>query len=60
MTERHPTYSAELEALLLTMTHKQAMFCREYVIDWNATQAAKRAGYQNDRSNTEVFRSWKL
>jgi len=28
-----------------TLTDKQEAFCREYVIDWNATQAAIRAGY---------------
>jgi phage terminase small subunit len=27
------------------MTDKQIAFCREYVKDWNATQAATRAGY---------------
>lgn len=28
-----------------TMTNKQEMFCREYLVDLNATQAAIRAGY---------------
>ncbi|MCD8566600.1 MAG: terminase small subunit [Alphaproteobacteria bacterium] len=28
-----------------TLTEKQAEFCREYLIDFNATQAAIRAGY---------------
>ena len=27
------------------LTTKQEMFCREYIIDFNATQAAIRAGY---------------
>ena len=27
------------------LTHKQDIFCREYIIDYNATQAAIRAGY---------------
>lgn len=27
------------------MTDKQQRFCEEYVVDWNATQAAIRAGY---------------
>ncbi len=45
MTERHATYSTELEALLEQMTPKQSLFCREYFIDLNATQAAIRAGY---------------
>ena len=29
------------------LNDKQEKFCREYVIDFNATQAAKRAGYSN-------------
>ncbi|WP_210506704.1 terminase small subunit [Pantoea ananatis] len=29
----------------MTLTDKQEMFCREYLIDLNATQAAIRAGY---------------
>ncbi len=27
------------------LTDKQEMFCREYVVDWNATRAAIAAGY---------------
>lgn len=27
------------------LTAKQEMFCREYLVDFNATQAALRAGY---------------
>lgn len=27
------------------LTDKQKIFCQEYVIDWNATRAAKAAGY---------------
>jgi len=30
------------------LTDKQEMFCREYVIDWNATRAAIAAGYSED------------
>ena len=29
----------------MALTGKQEMFCREYLIDLNATQAAIRAGY---------------
>ncbi len=32
-------------ALMTALTPKQAAFCREYLIDLNATAAAKRAGY---------------
>lgn len=27
------------------LTEKQKIFCREYILDWNATRAAKAAGY---------------
>ena len=30
------------------LTDKQRRFCEEYVIDWNATRAAKAAGYSED------------
>ncbi len=45
MTARHPTYSPEMEDMLSDMTGKQAMFCREYVIDWNGKRSAIAAGY---------------
>jgi len=32
----------------MALTDKQEMFCREYLIDWNATQAAIRAGYSDN------------
>lgn len=37
----------------MKLTDKQARFCREYVIDLNATQAAIRAGY-NERSARQI------
>lgn len=33
------------------LTAKQAMFCKEYLIDLNATQAAIRAGYSEKTAN---------
>ena len=30
------------------LTEKQEMFCKEYLVDLNATQAAIRAGYSED------------
>jgi len=33
------------EVLTSGLTKKQEMFCREYLVDYNATQAAIRAGY---------------
>ncbi len=32
----------------MSLTDKQEMFCREYLIDLNATQAAIRAGYSDN------------
>lgn len=35
----------------MTLTDKQEMFCREYLIDLNASQAAIRAGYSAKTAN---------
>lgn len=35
----------------MALTDKQEMFCREYLIDLNATQAAIRAGYSGKTAN---------
>ena len=35
----------------IKLTPKQEMFCREYLIDLNATQAAIRAGYSENTAN---------
>ncbi|WP_337022536.1 MULTISPECIES: terminase small subunit [unclassified Pantoea] len=35
----------------MSLTDKQEMFCREYLIDLNATQAAIRAGYSQKTAN---------
>jgi phage terminase small subunit len=35
----------------MALTDKQDMFCREYLIDLNATQAAIRAGYSDKTAN---------
>ncbi len=32
----------------MSLTDKQKVFCKEYIIDFNATQAAIRAGYSED------------
>lgn len=36
------------------MTEKQKLFCNEYLIDLNATQAAIRAGYSEKYAHTNV------
>ncbi len=38
------------------MTSKQLQFCREYLVDLNATQAAVRAGYSASTANREGTR----
>lgn len=35
---------------------KQKIFCEEYIIDFNATQAAIRAGYSNKTANEQAAR----
>jgi phage terminase small subunit len=32
----------------IKLTEKQKLFCKEYIIDFNATRAAKAAGYSED------------
>lgn len=44
-SERYARYDAELEALLSELKPRQAIFCREYFIHFNATQACIVAGY---------------
>jgi phage terminase small subunit len=44
-SDRYARYDAELESLLAELSHKQRLFCREYFIHFNATQAAVIAGY---------------
>jgi phage terminase small subunit len=40
----------------MALTDKQKMFCREYLIDLNATQAAIRAGYSAKTANEQGAR----
>lgn len=37
-----------------SLTDKQEMFCREYIVDLNATQAAIRAGYSENSANEQA------
>lgn len=41
----------------MALTDKQEMFCREYLIDLNATQAAIRAGYSAQTANRTASES---
>ncbi len=34
----------------MKLTEKQKLFCKEYLVDWDATQAAIRAGYDPGRA----------
>lgn len=45
LKERTDFDNMTLEELKAVMTKKQQLFCEEYLIDLNGTQAAKRAGY---------------
>jgi len=40
----------------MALTDKQEMFCREYLIDLNATQAAIRAGYSEKTAQEQASR----
>lgn len=44
-SERYAKFDPELEALLSNMKPSHQLFCREYFIHFNATQAAIVAGY---------------
>ena len=37
-----------LDELKAKLTEKQRIFCHEYIVDWNATRSAKKAGYSED------------
>lgn len=39
-----------------TLTPQQELFCQEYIIDYNGTQAAKRAGYSDKTAAVQVSR----
>lgn len=39
----------------MKLTAKQERFCREYIVDLNATQAAKRAGYSSRRPSEQAY-----
>ena len=59
VTETSPraTYAkmdSELECLLSELTPKQELFCREYFITLNATDACARAGYKGTRKTLSV------
>lgn len=59
-SERYAKFDPQLEDLLAELTPKQALFCREYMIDLNATQAAKRAGYKGNNKTLSVVGSENL
>lgn len=49
------TYDPELESLLSELTPKQELFCREYFVSLNATDAAVKAGYGNTRESASAI-----
>lgn len=40
----------------LKLTGKQERFCQEYIVDYNATKAAKRAGFSEKSASTIGFK----
>lgn len=40
----------------MVMNRRQEMFCREYVIDFNASRAARAAGYSRDTADVQGSR----
>jgi len=47
----------KIETALPPMPAKQAQFCREYLVDLNAAEAAKRAGYS---AATATQAAWRM
>jgi len=47
--------STDIEGLKKSLTEKQAIFCHEYVLDWNATRAARAAGYSSKTASVIGF-----
>jgi phage terminase small subunit len=44
----------------MTLSKKQELFCKEYLVDMNATQAYKRAGYSVKSDNAAAVEAFKL
>lgn len=55
--EEHRLSSKELEKVLSKLSAKQRIFCEEFVIDGNGTQAAIRAGYSKAAAKEQASRS---
>ncbi|MCP4205907.1 MAG: terminase small subunit [Shimia sp.] len=56
LTEEEAAHLAAVDRL----TRKQKAFIDEYVIDYNATRAAERAGYENKSDKALGVQGWKL
>lgn len=48
-------FSRKGREVMPKLTEKQKRFCEEYLIDLNATQAAKRAGYKNPEIGRQLI-----
>lgn len=44
----------DMDALEMALTHRQRRFCREYIIDFNGTAAAIRAGYSTTYADRQA------
>lgn len=53
-------WPTEVHERLATLTDKQRSFVLEYLIDFNATKATRRAGYQVADDNSAAQIGWRL
>ncbi len=44
-----------LEELQKKLTPKERIFCHEYIIDWNGSRAARKAGYEENRDRQTAY-----
>ena len=47
--------SGDMEALEKALTPRQKMFCKEYIVDFNGTAAAIRAGYATQYADRQAY-----
>jgi hypothetical protein len=45
----------DMEALYYAMTPRQRLFCKEYVLDFNGSAAAVRAGYSVKHPDRQAY-----
>ncbi len=53
MADNEKTYT--LEELEKKLTEKERIFCHEYIIDWNGSRAARKAGYTENAPRQAAY-----